>query len=169
MTNYQKSILTQLAASGAEQLHLSRFIAGVIYALEEYERLTIISPKRLQTDQFFSEELQNLLNSIESTLPPPNWLRGFFYNAAIMRLDAVWERTLRIILIDDRFEVDGSDLYERVFVNQKYYGSIFHHMRTEVNHLKHRFGGLPNAVRENPTVLRDGLTELLSLVKQRLI
>ncbi len=99
MNKEMATALTQLAGSDVEHVHLGRFIGGVMYALEEYHRLATAVPKQPRSNQFYSDELNHLLSAIQGAVaPPPNWLRGFFYNAAVMRLDAAWERSLRVIL-----------------------------------------------------------------------
>jgi hypothetical protein len=170
MTNDEASILIRLAASSSERVHLGRFIAGVFYAIEEYDRLAIVAPKQTQTGEFYSQELLDVLSAIESPTPPPtNWLRGFFFNAAIMRLDAAWERALRIILSDTSKNSKGPDLYNRVYGVGAYTGSIFERIRTEVSALKHNIEGPKEDIREKKEVLLDGLAELLNLVKERFL
>jgi len=168
MENKQADIIARLAVHGGDHLHLSRLIAGVVYALEEYNRLAILAPKEPQTDQYYLDELQHLLSVFQSAAGPPNnWLRVFFYNDGILRLDAAWEWTLRIIKKD--VKTSARVLYNKIFVYETYTGSIFQQVRTEVNVLKHDFRGLLEEIRENPAILSEGLVQLLSLVKQRLI
>ena len=101
MNKDMATALTQLAGSDDKYVHLVRFICGVIYDFEEYTRLETDAPKQAQSDKFYSNELKHLMSAIQGAVaPPPNWLRGFFYNAAVMRLDAAWERSLRVILQD---------------------------------------------------------------------
>jgi len=172
MNSEAASILTRLADSDAEHIHLGRFIGGVVYALEEYDRLALVAPKEPKSDKFYSDEVQNLLSSIQGGVnPPANWLRGFFYNAAVMRLDAAWERSIRVILRDNNKKSNGPGLYKKLCRSEpalsEYNDSMFKRVRKEVNALKHEHQGPSVDIRENPEVLREGLEQLLGLLKRR--
>lgn len=167
------SLLEQLVKTGSENVHLGRFIAGVAYALEQYERLAAIVPKQDRSDEFYSDETLQLLSSIRRPVEPPaNWLRGFFYNAAIMRLDAAWERSLRVILRDTT-DANGPTLYAQLLPTEPtlpaYESSIFKQVRKEVNALKHKLEGASEDIREKPEVVQQGLEELLALLERRVI
>ena|SRR5215471_9151118 len=162
--------LSQFVDSDAAHVHLSRFIAGVMYALEEYERLATIVPKHKQTDSFYCNELKHLLSAIQDRkAPPPNWLRGFFYNAAVMRLDAAWERSLKIILKTKKGNL--RELYKKLRRRNptlpEYDDSICKRVRKEVNDLKHQDKGPSEDTRENPAILREALKQLLDLLSPR--
>jgi hypothetical protein len=129
--------LTQIIGSDSAHVHLGRFIAGVMYALAEYDRLATVAPKQRQTDSFYSNELKHLLSAIQDAeAPPPNWLRGFFYNAAVMRLDAAWERSLRVILKDPTKKGNLKKLYNKVRGSRptlpEYDDSICNRVRTKL-------------------------------------
>jgi hypothetical protein len=143
-----------------------------MYALEEYDRLATAAPKQTQTDSFYSNELKQLLSAIQDgEAPPPNWLRGFFYNAAVMRLDAAWERSLRVILKDTTKKGNLRELYNKLRGSEptlpEYDDSICNQVRNEVNDLKHQDKGPSEDIRENPEVLREGLKQLLDLLNRR--
>jgi hypothetical protein len=151
---------------------LRLFIAGVMYALEEYNRLATVAPKQKQTESFYSKELEHLLSAVQDAKAlPTNWLRGFFYNAAAMRLDAAWERSLRVILKDSTKKRNLRKLYNKVRGSKpslpEYDDSICNQVRNEVNDLKHQDKGPSEDIRENPEVLREGLKQLLDLLNPR--
>ena len=165
--------LAQFIGSDPTHVHLGRFIAGVIYALQEYDHLVAATPKQRQTDLFYSNELQQLLSGFQTSTPPPrNWLRGFFYNAAAMRLDAAWERSLRVILKDTTKKGNLSTLYNTLRRSDEptlaeFDKSSCKRVRDEVNDLKHRDQGPADDIREDSEILREGLKELLDLLRRR--
>lgn len=167
------SVLEQLAKAGSEHVHLCRFIAGVAYALDRYGRLAAVAPKQERSDEFYADETLQLLMAMSRAVDPPaNWLRGFFYNAAIMRLDAAWERSLRTILRDTT-GANGRTLYGRLRDAEPtlpaYNDSVFKQVRKEVNALKHRDQGASEDIREKPEVVQQGLKELLTLLERSII
>lgn len=169
MNNEIAAVLLELASSDPKNVHLYRFIGGVLYALEEYDRLATTAPKLAQSDRLYSDELTHLLKDFSA--PPPNWLRGFFYNAAVMRLDAAWERALRVLLNDTTTQGNLKSLYDKLpkadLSLPEYNNAICNTVRLEVNALKHTDTGPSEAMREKPEVLQDGLKQLLDLLHQR--
>ena len=164
------SALETLIHNAPEHIHLWRFIEGAVFALQSYDDLAVRSSKSEQTDEFYrNEAVEMLMNLRSNTPPPPNWLRGFFYNAAVMRLDAAWERSMRIILAEPN-DGDGPGLYERLRHTKAgmaaYDDSRFSRVRKEVNALKHQGQGARDAIREQPEVLRGCLQDLLVLLER---
>jgi hypothetical protein len=163
-------VLEHLARADSEHVHLSRLVAGVAYALEEYDRLVDIAPKLDRPNEFYAREALQVLDALRTAAnPPANWLRGFFYNAAVMRLDAAWERSLRVVL-QDKTKANGPALYNLLRQSEptipQYDDSIFKRVRVEVNHLKHRDEGPPQETREQPEIVRQGLQQLLALLER---
>lgn len=165
MTNLD--ILDNLAAQAPKHVHLWRFVAGTVFALQRYET---IHPASAPTA--YEAETSELLGALRrGDNPPPLWLKGFFYNAALMRLDAAWERGLRVLLnVDEKERLDGPKLYERLLVTTPslpvYKDSAFCAVRIEVNNLKHRAGGVDEPW-EKPVVLHEGLNALVLLLRDR--
>jgi len=168
MNTEMSAVLSQLARSDPKNIHLYRFIGGVLYALGEYDHLATMETKQAQSDQFYSDELQSLLKDSDS--PPLNWLRGFFYNAAVLRLDAAWERSLRVLL-DGTTKGDLRELYNKLrnkeqFLHLPEYDKApCKLVREEVNDLKHQVAGPSEDMRERPEVVKDGLKQLLDLLQ----
>ncbi len=74
------AVLEHLARADSEHIHLSRFVAGVAYALEEYERLASTAPKLDRSNEFYAGETLQVLETLRSGVnPPANWLRGVIY------------------------------------------------------------------------------------------
>lgn len=172
MNKEMATTLTQLGKSDAQHVHLYRFVWGVLYALEEYERLATIAPKQTQSDQSYSDEFKHLQKAFQdSVAPPPSWLRGFFYNAAVMRLDAAWERSLRVILNKTTMKGNLEELYKCLRTKEptlpEYEQAICKQVRAEVGFLKHQDTGPSEDMRERPEVVRDGLKQLVDLLHRK--
>ena len=161
MQSEKVAVLNRLTRSSPRHIHLWPFLSGVAYALDEYDGLAASAPKGKMTDEAYLQETLAVLAAVGTGVAPPtNWLRGFIYNAAITRLDAGWERSLRAIL-GDGSKTNGRTLYNKVRTSvapqlPPYSSSSFKAVRDEVNGLKHYQEGAPEAIRENPTVLRGG-------------
>ena len=81
-------------------IHTWRFAVGAVYAMREYQRLFLqSSPPVNLSEECYIEETITMLHEIRNNNQPAgNWLRGFFYNAAVMRTDAFFERVFKAIL-----------------------------------------------------------------------
>jgi len=155
-------------------LHTWRFAVGAVYAMREYQRLFLqSSPQISLSDEYYIKETITIIHEIRNNnRPAENWLRGFFYNAAVMRTDAFFERVFKAILNENANNIiDGEKLYEKM--KQKYpehfqlcyQKSLFGQIRMEVNALKHVVGGAELTYRENLMVLFDALKELLKILQ----
>lgn len=164
-------------------LHCWRFLAGVVYALDQYNQIANVCPLATLSDDEYIQEADNVFASIlTNKLPPENWLRGFYYNAALMRLDAAYERFFKAYLDGkcnlnlkctecDKNKTDGPYLYAEIrkefsslFPEKKFEDSNFWKVRHEVNSLKHYIGGANLAEREQPAILRQALDELVAFL-----
>ena len=163
--------MRRLMHAAPEHIHLWRFIAGVAYALEQYERLAVLSPKVDRSDQFYVDQMLSILENLNTGAEQEGgWLRGFFYNAGLMRLDAAWERSLRTILGK---KGNGPELYNLLRADDpalpEYTGSLFESVRKEVNELKHDEHGASEKLRERPNIQRESLWQLLALLEHRFV
>ena len=166
------SVLDRLMNNKEEHIHLWRMIAGAVFAVKKYNDLKSTWPKSDQTNEFYKAEALEVLTSIQAnTEPPGSWLRGFYYNAAVMRLDAAWERSIRIILSYSRQRDGAPELYKRLRKIEshlpKYNKSQFRLIRDEVNALKHAKHGAAEQIRERPEILDGALEDLLTLLDKR--
>lgn len=155
-----------------ELVHSWRFLSGVVYALNQYYQVTNHCPATKIDDGNIIQETDDVLSRIsEKEQPSRNWLRGFYYNAGIMRLDACYERIFKAYLGREENKINGPDLYENIrqdfslLFPEEYKESNFGKIRHEVNSLKHFMGGADSAEREQPELLYRALTELVAFIK----
>lgn len=164
-----------------ELVHSWRFLAGVVYALNQYYQVTDHNPTtKIADEKEYIPETDDVLSHIlEKGHPIRNWLRGFYYNTGLMRLDACYERIFKAYLgIKERKcpscgnKIDGYYLYEKIihdfsslFPEKEYQKSNFGKVRHEVNSLKHYEGGANLTEREDPELLHQALTELVAFLR----
>ncbi len=165
--------LQHLLTEVPELVHSWRFLTGVVYALQQYYQIVDRCPRQNLPDKEYIEETTKVLSLIkEERLPDDNWLRGFFYNAAVMRLHAAYERFFKVYLSPDFDEQHGDVLYKEIqkkfpssFPKGRYEDSLFGEIGHEVNSLKHFPGGVDLLEREQPDLLHQGLTKLVAFLK----
>ena len=167
-------------------VHSWRFLAGVVFALNEYHRVANDCPPRETKDEeAYIEETRTILPRVlERPYPSDDWLRGFYYNAALMRLDACYERLFKAYLVDKlhdsekclecKKKIDGPYLYRKIredfkslFPVEEFEKSNFGVIRQEVNDLKHFPGGAERFRREQPRRLESALDELMTFIRNR--
>ncbi len=144
-------------------VHTWRFLAGVVYALNQYYQVTDHYPTtKIADEKEYIQETDDVLSHIlEKEHPNRNWLRGFYYNAGVMRLDACYDRIFKAYLgssLNNKEEskcsecgknkIDGPYLYKKIrhdfgslFSEEQYEKSNVGKIRHEVNSLKHYAGG----------------------------
>ena len=166
-------------------VHSWRFLAGVVYALEQYYQIADHYPPTMITDEkeYIRETDDVLAHILEKYYENRNWARGFYYNAAVMRLDACYERIFKAYLgsfnneeeskclMCGRNKIDGPFLYKKIsrdfsllFSEKQYENSNFGKIRKEVNSLKHYEGGADLTEREQPELLHRALVELVAFI-----
>ena len=158
-----------------ELVHSWRFLAGVVYALDQYYQLADCSPRPELAEEVYVEETREVLSFIKKgQIPAENWLRAFFYNAAAMRLNAAYERFFKACLPGDLSDKKGPELYREIrrrfpssFQCERYEDSLFGQIRREVNSLKHYPGGADPSQREQPDILHRALTELVAFLDRQ--
>lgn len=164
----------QILLSKVPQLaHSWRFLTGAVFALVKYHQLADCSPRPDLSEEEYVQETGKILTQIkEGESPVGNWLRGFFYNAALMRLDAAYERFLKACLSPGSEKDKGPDLYRKItkrfpssFSGKQYQESLFGEVRHEVNSLKHFPGGADPTERDQPDRLHRALTELVAFLE----
>jgi len=166
--------------------HTWRFLAGVVYALNQYYQVTDqhLITKFADKKQYNQETDDVLSHILEKEHPNRNWIRGFYYNSGVMRLDACYERIFKAYLGSSpkdkeeskcptcgKNKIDGPYLYKKIrhdfrslFSEGQYEKSNFGKVRHEVNSLKHYVGGGDITEREQPELLRRALTELVAFL-----
>lgn len=178
--NIEKSL-----ADFPELVHSWRFLAGVLYALRQYAE--IHSPAISNEQQYIKETDDVLTSMLNKQTPKESWQKGFYYNAALMRLDAAYERFFKTYLhgkYDEkskcitcgRNKIDGKYLYTEIrkefsnlFPEELYEKSNFYKVRRAVNSLKHYIGGADVTEREQPEILEGALNELVMFLRDPLV
>ena len=169
------NIIKKCLANCPELVHCWRFLTGVVYALDEYYQIVNVIASTKMKEQEYIQEADNVLTSIlNNQTPTENWLRGFYYNAALMRLDAAYERFFKAFI--GKQGIDGPKLYKEIrnklsslFLIKKYEDSNFGKVRHEVNSLKHYVGGADLMEREKPEILQQALNELVALLNDPIV
>ncbi len=154
-------------------VHTWRFAAGALFALSEWYRLAEKTPQVRHVETKYISDVERLVDAIRDGVPPDDeWLRGFHYNAAVMRIDALYERLFRAVL-GDKSKVDGAALYASLqthysrLLPEAYKRSLFASVREEANSLKHYVGGAAPSLRERVTILCTALEHLFAFVSDR--
>jgi hypothetical protein len=152
-------------------VHTWRFAVGAVFALSEHYRLALEAPQSGRLEADYCEDTERLITAMrDGSLPSADWLRGFYYNAAIMRIDALYERLFRAVLDDESMGQNGPALYSALqkwhsaLLPEPYEASPFKHVRDEANSLKHYVGGAAPALRERVTLLRAALEHWFAFV-----
>lgn len=193
-TNSLVERISRLAKSCPELAHTFRFVAGAVWALASARKLG--HRNRASYDdadrQRHLDELDEVLRAVRNgVVPPQRWEAGVYYHAAIMRIDACYERLLKAVLkaagskrLKPRRQQSGQkqSKTEKMAVeieNGLQTGSLkrghLESIRKEVNKLKHElFGqGIADA-RQRPDKddvrnAVDALSELLDILENQKI
>ncbi|MBM4350306.1 MAG: hypothetical protein FJ106_10540 [Deltaproteobacteria bacterium] len=151
-------------------IHTWRFAVGAIYALYQSYHLAQVIPQRDRREVEYVADTFEVIEAIRANATPPeDWMRGFYYNAAVMRVDVLYERLLRALL-NDTSKTSGPDLYSRAHAQfprqlpELYERSLFAGVREEVNSLKHDIGGAVPRLRERLTHLRNALEHWFTVI-----
>jgi hypothetical protein len=166
--------LLDQAATLAKELpgliHTWRFAVGALYSLYQSYQLTERVPQMDRREEEYIADTCDVISAIRGNATPPgDWMRGFYYNAAAMRVDALYERLLRALL-EDTSNASGPTLYSRArehFPNllpELYERSPFSGVREEANSLKHHIGGAVPRLRERLTHLRNALEHWFAMM-----
>jgi hypothetical protein len=92
--------ISQLGQSCPKFAHEFRFLAGAVFALASAEKMGHKNrASYVDTDRpRLLVELNAVFNAIGcGKTPPKQWKAGFYYNAAIMRIAACYERLLKAV------------------------------------------------------------------------
>jgi hypothetical protein len=126
--------------------HTWRFAVGAIYALLQRVRIGKSDEDQITSDQSFVPRTTDLFNALrDNNFPEPEWLAGLWYNTAVMRLDALYERCVRALLLNKEY-AKAEKLYKKLLValpsakihlGKSYNEALWSQVRDEVNGLKH--------------------------------
>ena len=171
-----------LSSEFPQLTHTFNFMLGAVYSLREAcgrdhrSRYTYD-----ETDR--PKHLRRLHEAIDAVavgaLPEPGWIAGFFYNAAIMRIDSCYERFLKAIIkaagaklkeptkSESAIDVWAKQLEDELNLDPKLTRQHLKSVRDEVNNLKHKlYGHQPSKimVREEKNDLINATAALNDLV-----
>ena len=155
-----------------ELIHTWRFGTTTVDCFTQYRMLAEVAHP-LEKENDYIQDTFTQIDRISSGERPSNlWARGFFYNSAIMRLDALYERVFKSVLgIKERDNNIGAEkLFDRIKAEfdqtfgPAYKQTNWHTVRQQVNDLKHEPGGLIPGLRESPEVVANALRELIEFV-----
>jgi hypothetical protein len=153
--------------------HSWRFAVSAVWAMRHYYAAHTLQPPPSQgfdESNYVQDTKTNIDALLASTYLSPDWLRGFWFNATIMRLDALWERCFKVFAPPD-CEIDGPCLYELVQARRatpssaRYKASNFGKVRRIVNKLKHETYGPAPEIREDQDLPINMLKDLIEVIK----
>jgi hypothetical protein len=173
MTGQQESMvineclpkLRELVGIRPDLIHAWRFAVSAVWALENYYRLRELPESADRPDDYLADTLENIGRLERLDGFTTHWERGFWYNAAIMRLDALWERLFKAM-----GPTTNDLLYQRVkavcpeALPDSWEQSSFFRIREVVNSLKHEPTGADAAIREQQQLPFEMLRDLLKVV-----
>lgn len=86
--------IRSLATSYPALTHSWRFAGSAVWAMRRYQSLAEKVAYQVPATEavYIADTGHNLEQLTIGHEPSLDWERGFWYNAAIMRLDALWER-----------------------------------------------------------------------------
>ena len=153
-------------------VHSWRFGVSAVWAMKRYYDLASIAPPLPQTDaQAYLEDTErNASAFVEGKAPSPDWERGFWYNAAVMRMDALWERLFKFGRPQEK-KSNGEKLYACIacqtdVLPTKYQGSALERVRRTVNDLKHEPGGVRTEQLEDSDLPAEAMNLLLRVLQE---
>ena len=152
-------------------VHTWRFATSAVWALDHYYAAHAQAKSgTIREDNYVRDTKDNIGKLVQRQAVSLDWERGFWYNAAIMRFDALWERIFKLFL-PPGVKFGGPRLY--LFVEErratqdrpKYEESSFGRIRQIVNQLKHEPGGAKPDIREIPELPLQVMRDLLAVLK----
>jgi hypothetical protein len=163
-------------------IHTWRFLIGAVYALQYRIQMGTSDESNSPSSHLdFVKPTETLLKKIlTGGKINLKWRAGFWYNAAVMRIDACYERIFRVMLSEDSNNknlrnANAKELWNALQEKLKNEGfknilpcgfqdSEWKKLRTEVNSLKHHYFGAPQAIRMKTERTLLALEELLRII-----
>ena len=158
-------------------VHTWRFAAGAAFALLRRVEVGSSDEATSLEESAFLPRTATLLVKIRlGALVEPEWLAGFWYNAAIMRIDALYERLFRAMTQNSDPRARAMDLYTQArdmfpdvlarTIGLKYNTTLWKKVREEVNALKHFVAGADSSLRMNTERTLSALEHLLAFLAE---
>ena len=155
--------------------HSWRFAVSTVWAMRHYYAAHAAQPPPPQgfdENEYVQDTKTNIDVLLANKDVSQDWVRGFWFNAAIMRLDALWERCFKVFFPAD-CRLDGPCLYALIQARRatpssaRYEDSNFGKVRTIVNQLKHETCGAAPGIRENQDLPMNMVKDLLAVIRDR--
>lgn len=151
-------------------IHSWRFAVGAMWALGHYYAADAQRPGNSISEEEYIPDTKTAIKALADDKPmSEDWERGFWFNAAIMRIDAFWERIFTMCL-PAGVDVNGPSLYllvqdrKAVPSNLAYSASSFGRVRKIVNQLKHEPGGAHPTIREDRDLPMQAMQDVLAVL-----
>ena len=163
-----------LMREAPDLVHTWRFALGIVYALLQRVEAGRSDETRTLNENDFLPRTRDLLQQVrDDAAVEPEWLAGFWYNAAIMRTDALYERCFRALLQETE-KANAAKLYGDLYgkfstemdqaMASSYGMSLWRDIRCEVNSLKHFTFGADPFIRMKTERAILALEQLFSLL-----
>jgi len=180
------SQLSELIDKHPYLVHSWRFAVGALYALDKSYQYHVERSSYTQPDIHLTQVRQVISQIYMEQSPDQIWLAGFHFNAALMRIAALYERSLRSLLSESKYnekitvirkgapkDIKISEAHvnelapivqERLFKSAHIKITAAGKIRKEVNKLKHQvLGVLPqDAVTMEEAI--EALREIMDLL-----
>jgi hypothetical protein len=165
--------IRRLAVKYPRLTHTWRFATSAVWAMGKYYEADVVQPPpKTPEDAYIVDTKMNLDALIANKSLSQDWDRGFWFNATIMRLDAIWERLFKFFL-PPGIKCDGPSLY--ILIQERrarpvtitYQDSSFGRVRKIVNQLKHEPGGAKSQIRESRELPMEMFNDLLDVIQDR--
>ncbi|MEK6549315.1 MAG: hypothetical protein AABZ51_04350 [Nitrospirota bacterium] len=151
-------------------IHTWRFAVSAVWALGHYSAAAAQRSGNSISEEEYIPDTKAAIKALVDDKPmSEDWERGFWFNAAIMRIDAFWERIFTLCL-PAGVDVNGPSLYllvqdrRAVPSNLAYSASSFGRVRKIVNQLKHEPGGAHPTIREDRDLPLQAMQDVLAVL-----
>lgn len=171
LTAYLKDI-RKLVSDYPALTHTWRFATSAVLAAGSYYAADEKHPPKANRneDSFIEDTIENIDAVLAGNGVSLDWVRGFWFNAAVMRLDSLWERLFKLF-VPPEVDCNGPSLYRLVQARSSclvlpYQASSFGLVREVVNKLKHEPGGAEVDNRESRDLPLKALADFLAVTKE---
>ena len=175
ITDHQDSVtrliadVRGIAEAHPHLIHTWRFAASALWAMRQYYTTRLDDSTHFDDSSYVIDTFNNLEALRDDKPLSPNWMRGFWFNAAIMRLDGLWERCFKVIVTNAADRRNGPTLYRKccqaLEIPGDYRQSPYCKVRRIVNQLKHVEHGASADNREHPDLPIELLNALLVVIR----
>jgi len=144
------------------------YLAGAIYSLKKCEDFKFWSRSGQRLTNYKKKVCQYLAEIPQGKAPNQYWISGYFFNSAMLRIAACYDRVPKLIL--KKGKLKGKEnahlLMASVFGNGSRYAK-WTAVYQEVNSLKHDASGLASGRHVAKDDVMAALTEVVSLLEEK--